>query len=309
MLFQAINFSSQCTIEVDKKDFFSFERTLFPLDLLIKGSLTFLLAKTLSIKIVGEENIISPAVYQFLDFTFWLFKIHNQMKKLFYCLFFLFTFSLITSGHAQETRYFQFRTFCGGDDWRDTSFVAAATNADLINAVLSEIERPFDERKFIIGDIKAGDGGHNFNGDFRFNWHFVPDQWQLAEVAVEVCDGCPFTNVHRDTDLWLNNVGFFCPWSSKPLREITLTDVREGGKTSDIDLHVFPNPGRDVIFLQHELKTPVDIELVNIANQSIRFVPNYEEGKIEVGQYPTGIYLILIKSQGHIYTQKLVIQD
>ncbi|MBX2874341.1 MAG: T9SS type A sorting domain-containing protein [Saprospiraceae bacterium] len=231
------------------------------------------------------------------------------MKSLYYSFFLILPFWFGTDLSAQETRYFQFRAFCGGDDWRDTSFVASATNADLINAVLAEIERPFEERKFIIGDITEGDGGFNFNAEFRFNWHFVPDQWQLAEVAVEVCDGCPYTNVHRDSNLWLNNVGFFCPWTSKPVQEITLTNLEELKQTQAPAITVFPNPSRNQVFIKHQLKGPVRLELLNMANSRLRFYPSWENGVLSVAGYPAGIYTLLIRSEGELYAKRLVIQN
>lgn len=231
------------------------------------------------------------------------------MKSLFYSLILMLPFCFSTELSAQETRYFQFRAFCGGDEWRDTSFVAAATNADLINAVLAEIERPFDQRKFIIGDIAAGDGGFNFNADFRFNWHFVPDQWQLAEVAVEVCDGCPYTNVHKESDIWLNNVGFFCPWTSKPVQEITLTDLEELEREQTASITLFPNPSRNQVFIKHQLSGEIAVELVNIANAQLRFYPNLQDGTINVAGYPAGIYTILLKANGELYAKRLVIQN
>lgn len=230
------------------------------------------------------------------------------MKSLYYSFLLILPLWFSTDLSAQETRYFQFRAFCGGDDWRDTSFVAAATNADLINAVLAEIERPFEERKFIIGDIAEGDGGFNFNGEFRFNWHFVTDQWQLAEVAVEVCDGCPFTNVHQDPDLWLNNVGFFCPWTSKPVQEITLTDLDEFKESQAASISVFPNPSRDQLFIKHQLKGPVQLELLNMANSRLRFYPKWEAGSVSLSGYPAGIYTLLIRSGGDVFSKRLVIQ-
>lgn len=230
------------------------------------------------------------------------------MKSLFYSLILILPFVFGTELSAQETRYFQFRAFCGGDDWRDTSFVASATNDELINAVLAEIDRPFEERKFIIGNIAAGDGGFNFNADFRFNWHFVPDDWQLAEVAVEVCDGCPFTNVHQESDLWLNNVGFFCPWTSKPVREITLTDLEERQEAQAVSFSLFPNPSRDQVFVRHNFTGPVQVEVINIANVRLRFSPQWQDGTISVAGYPAGIYTVLLKTDGELYSERLVIQ-
>ena len=186
------------------------------------------------------------------------------MKSLYYSLILFLPLYFTIDLSAQETRYFQFRAFCGGDDWRDTSFVASASNAD---------------------------------------------QWLLAEVAVEVCDGCPFTNVHQESNIWLNNVGFFCPWTSKPVREITLTDLDEIRKEQNASISLFPNPSRDQVFIRHQLKGAIQLELINIANARLRYYPEWQDGAISVAEYPAGIYTVLLKSEGEVYSKRLVIQD
>lgn len=227
-------------------------------------------------------------------------------KALLFVLLFL-SVSIHQELKSQDTRYFQFSTLCGGGDWRDTSFIAALTDTDLINAVLSEMERPFEERKFIIGDIAAGDGGFNFNGEHRFNWHFVTDKWQLAEVAVEVCDGCPFSNVEQDPDYWIGNVGFFCPWSSKPAREIVLTAVDEIENAGNIK--VFPNPASQAVFVQHSIQGKVKLELRSLSNASLRFIPELRHGKIDLANYPPGLYVLLFRGEKSVYAEKLIIQQ
>jgi hypothetical protein len=95
---------------------------------------------------------------------------------------------------AQTPRCFLFgmRGLPENADWRDTAFVACS-NPGLIQEVLDELTKPLSDRRHISGPIAAGDGGHNFNGPHRFAWHFVPDQWSLAEISIELCDGRPTT--------------------------------------------------------------------------------------------------------------------
>lgn len=226
-------------------------------------------------------------------------------KALLFALLFL-SASIYQELQSQDTRYFQFSTFCGGNDWRDTSFVAALTDPELINTVISEIERPFEQRKFIIGDIAQGDGGFNFNGEHRFNWHFVTDKWQLAEVAIEVCDGCPFSNVEQDTAYWVGNLGFFCPWTSKPAREIFLTSVDEVETRGNIK--VYPNPASQSVFIQHTIPGKVTIELRSVTQANLRFIPTVIDGRIDVADYPPGLYILQFRGEKSFYTKKLVIQ-
>jgi hypothetical protein len=78
------------------------------------------------------------------------------MKKTLTIVLFL---ALPMAGVAQTMRYFEFRVECGGMEWRDTSFIAAASDPELIEMVLDNIERPFNQRNFIVGSIDYGHGG------------------------------------------------------------------------------------------------------------------------------------------------------
>lgn len=67
-------------------------------------------------------------------------------------------------GSVEQPRYFR---FLHTND--STTFVAGTSE---------------ERDKFITGPIASGNGGHN--GDFP--WHFVEGEWELTEVATEVCD-------------------------------------------------------------------------------------------------------------------------
>jgi hypothetical protein len=46
----------------------------------------------------------------------------------------------------------------------------------------------------------------------------VPDEWDLAEISIELCDGAP-DMVDADLDYWIGTVGRYCPWSSYVVSE------------------------------------------------------------------------------------------
>ncbi len=62
----------------------------------------------------------------------------------------------------------------------------------------------------ILGRVAAGNGG--FNGPW--SWHLVPTTIQVADFAIELCDGTPsYVEAHRDE--WIRTVRNYCPWSAK----------------------------------------------------------------------------------------------
>lgn len=80
----------------------------------------------------------------------------------------------------------------------DPAFIAKARQ----QLALLEAQRNL----FPVGTIVAGDGGYNAG----WGWHF--SQVQLAENAIELCDGTP-SMVQADLPYWLGTVKQFCPWS------------------------------------------------------------------------------------------------
>ena len=99
------------------------------------------------------------------------------------------------------------------------NFVAVTSDNTVIAALDRQLAKPVDERNLHInGKIAHGNGGHNL----AWGWHFIPNQWSLAEVSIELCDGNP-SLVEQDIDYWVGTVGRFCPWSSYVKSEITAT--------------------------------------------------------------------------------------
>ncbi len=62
----------------------------------------------------------------------------------------------------------------------------------------------------ILGRVAAGNGG--FNGPW--SWHLVPSTIQVADFAIELCDGTP-SYLEANRDEWIRTVRNYCPWSAK----------------------------------------------------------------------------------------------
>jgi len=224
--------------------------------------------------------------------------------------FFLFSIMslCLQLAHAQTTRYFEFTVTCGHGNWQDTSFIAATSDQAVIDSVLANIARPLEERQFIVGPIDYGNGGHNHNASHWFLWHFIPDEWNLADFAIEVCDGCPYTDVDADTAYWVGNLGQFCPWSGRPAREVSLvSDVNDPFAPAGEPLF-FPNPAGNSVTLNLQNSEGVSIQLFNAVGQQVANVPDVAfQQELDIAQLRNGIYYLKFTKDKSTVTKKLVV--
>lgn len=80
----------------------------------------------------------------------------------------------------------------------------------MLAQVDAQLALPFEKRnQHINGVVDRGDAGQNA----PWNWHFVLDRWTMADASIEICDGTP-TFVEENLELWLEQVGQYCPWDS-----------------------------------------------------------------------------------------------
>jgi hypothetical protein len=58
-----------------------------------------------------------------------------------------------------------------------------------------------------------GEAGHNE----AWSWHLDPEEIEMAEATIELCDGTP-SYVEETLDYWVDTVGYYCPWSAELIR-------------------------------------------------------------------------------------------
>jgi hypothetical protein len=117
-------------------------------------------------------------------------------------------------GHINNLSYYEVGMKQHGGEWRDTSFVVATANPLLIQQIDAEFQLPILQRKMVFGALAPGSKGYNKNATHEFKWHFKEDEWELAEVSIEIYDGRPYSDVDADTAYWLQTVKTFAPWNS-----------------------------------------------------------------------------------------------
>ncbi len=209
---------------------------------------------------------------------------------------------------SAQTRYFEFRVACGHGNWQDTSFIAAASDTALINSVLTELSKPLEERRFINGPIAYNNGGHNKNADHTFLWHFIPDQWELTDLAVEVCSGCPFSDLDRDTTYWVGQLGYFCPWSSLPVREVSNPVTGIDDRLPPIEVRVFPNPAKNMLYVEMEEQEPTFCEVYNATGQQVAaYYLDPFASQLDLSALESGLYFFRFKNIKGAMVKKVMI--
>ena len=116
--------------------------------------------------------------------------------------------------HVDKLSYYEVGMKNNSEEWRDSSFVVATANQQLIQQIEAQLQQPVLQRKMVFGTLAPGSGGYNKNATHEFKWHFNEDEWELAEVTIEIYDGRPYSDVDSDTAYWLQTVKRFSPWGS-----------------------------------------------------------------------------------------------
>ncbi len=87
------------------------------------------------------------------------------------------------------------------------SFVATTTDPEVLTAAREELDRPESDRSlYILGPLAEGNGGHNTGWD----WHFIPNGWELTDTSLDLCDADP-QFVEDALQDWIQKIGRYCP--------------------------------------------------------------------------------------------------
>ena len=133
---------------------------------------------------------------------------------------------LFAAGACKKTaspplRFFEVGLDNNSADWRDTSFIVATADTQLLTQIEAQLNLPVEQRKkIVLGKLVKGSGGYNKNATHTFKWHFKEDDWGLADFSIEIYDGRPYNDVDLSLTYWLETVERFSPWSSYIKKEI-----------------------------------------------------------------------------------------
>ena len=106
-----------------------------------------------------------------------------------------------------------------GDDGREAflvevlgeHFYVRATDPEAVAALNARVKS--GEVSVVLGQVVRGDGGFNA----PWGWHLDPASVEVADAAMELCDGRP-SMVQKDVGKWIAEARVFCPWSAKVVK-------------------------------------------------------------------------------------------
>jgi hypothetical protein len=81
---------------------------------------------------------------------------------------------------------------------------------------------------------------------------------------MEVCDGCPYTDVDADTAYWVGTVGQFCPWSGRPVREVADPILGINDPIFENEILLYPNPAKDELNLKWNNLINISVTIFNL---------------------------------------------
>jgi hypothetical protein len=133
----------------------------------------------------------------------------------------VFVFISCSKKNDKPLRYFEVGISSQQENWRDTSFVVATSNEQLIAKISEQLKKPVAQRQIVTGELVKGNGGYNKNASHSFGWHFKEDNWSLTDMSIEIYDGRAYSDLDLNPNYWFNQMKRFAPWSSYIKREIS----------------------------------------------------------------------------------------
>ncbi|MFW6151004.1 MAG: hypothetical protein ACOC6A_05660 [Chloroflexota bacterium] len=94
---------------------------------------------------------------------------------------------------------------------QNARFRAFVVNEQAIEELYA-LQRGESRANIPVSRLERGPGAGMHNAPW--SWHLDPQQFGLAEMTIEVCDGTP-QFVEEELDYWLDQVGQYCPWSAE----------------------------------------------------------------------------------------------
>jgi hypothetical protein len=106
-------------------------------------------------------------------------------------------------------------TFAVGNE----RFAVWIRNTHAIDEVLA-VQRGASSDNIPNGVLRSGAGQGNHNNPY--SWHLDPDEIEMAEATIELCDGSP-SFIEANRDQFMRDVGRYCPWGA---RLVSVDDYR-----------------------------------------------------------------------------------
>jgi hypothetical protein len=104
------------------------------------------------------------------------------------------------------------------------TFRVWVTNDTTIQQIL-DLQAGTSQASIPVGRVRYGPGPGDHN--LPWSWHLDPQEIEMAEATIELCDGRP-SDLEANPQEWIETVGSYCPWGAEL---VSVEDRRELGST------------------------------------------------------------------------------
>ena len=194
-----------------------------------------------------------------------------------------------------DSTYTFFKVGIHGED-ESLDFIIVTNDSSKIDQCRSQLELSEENRDLHInGYIDYTDGGFNN----PWNWHIIPNEWELAEMSIGLCNGTP-EQIESDLDYWIDNVGQLCNWGSFIKSEIISDSLCNSNEVELWNECYSIENTTDLDLSNNQLTGGIPPEIGNLINlNSLQLYNNQLTGQIppEIGNLNNLNYLVLSYNQ------------
>ena len=149
-----------------------------------------------------------------------------------------------------------------------------------------------DSVEFYLADFRSDDNTEDY----------IINEWTAVNISsLGVSDSLSFTLSSSDNGQFgMNTPAYFC-----------IDDLKMNFYTSNHNLavanqlNVFPNPSSDYLNIGQDF-SGADVSILDINGSSVLSIKEYNNQAIEIAQLPTGTYILSIKTDDKIYSQRVL---
>ena len=81
--------------------------------------------------------------------------------------------------------------------------------------------------------------------------------------------------------------------------------------TKEIEIDVYPNPAHGIVYCKmHTAEVEGELMIYDISGRQVSSIPvtrNQQLYQTDISAYPPGLYQLVLKGEGHIYSVKKVV--
>ena len=173
-----------------------------------------------------------------------------------------------------------------------------------------EIDGTFSHNDTISGGIKAFTGNSKFSSGYPHNWsggflHWYT--WCSLSPSQITFDSVIVRFTFKSDNIQTNKEGWMIDDISYGTMVCQL-GINEGSYLEN-SISIFPNPSSSTLFIESQKLNIGTLQIIDAMGKGIKNVKiNNQKTRIDINNFPRGIYFVRIETTEGVFTKKIIIQ-